>query len=153
MNQSVVQLDEISTEIIQVRMQDIENKNTFTSELMEALNQAFAYIEQNQQYKVVVLTGYGHYFASGGTKQGLLDIYEKRVKFTDTNIYRLPLDCSLPVISAMQGHGIGGGLFLDYLPILLSWASIVFMLQTLSAMALLQVWERHSSHQKNLAAC
>ena len=35
------------------------------------------------------------------------------------NIYRLALDCRIPVIAAMQGHGIGGGfalgLFADFI--------------------------------------
>jgi polyketide biosynthesis enoyl-CoA hydratase PksI len=47
-----------------------------------------------------------------------LAIHEGKVKFTDTKIYSLALDCRIPVIAAMQGHGIGGGfvlgLFADF---------------------------------------
>ncbi|MCP4156932.1 MAG: hypothetical protein GY757_54975, partial [bacterium] len=59
--------------------------------------------------KVVVLTGYDTYFASGGTKDGLLAIQEGKAKFTDTRIYFIALECDIPVIAAMQGHGIGAG--------------------------------------------
>ena len=56
----------------------------------------------------------------------MLKIYEGKDKFTDINIYSLALDCPLPVISAMQGHGIRGGfvmgLFADF--VILSRESI-----------------------------
>jgi polyketide biosynthesis enoyl-CoA hydratase PksI len=38
-----------------------------------------------------------------------LAIYEGKERFSDTNLYSLALECRIPVISAMQGHGIGGG--------------------------------------------
>lgn len=114
----VVQLREISPFIIQITMQDRVNKNTFSNELITGLMDAFAAINASDQYKAVVLTGYDSYFASGGTQEGLLAIYEGKAKFTDGNIYSLALDCPIPVISAMQGHGIGGGfvmgLFSDF---------------------------------------
>lgn len=63
-------------------------------------------------------TGYDSYFASGGTQEGLLAIHDGKAKFNDLNIYSLALDCPIPVIAAMQGHGIGGGfvmgLFADF---------------------------------------
>lgn len=66
----------------------------------------------------MILTGYGHYFASGGTQEGLLRIQQGITKFTEDRMYSLALECDIPVISAMQGHGIGGGfvmgLFSDF---------------------------------------
>lgn len=118
MTESVVALHEIEAGIVQVTMQDRVNKNTFSNELMVGLIRAFESIKADPRCKVVIITGYDSYFASGGTKEGLLDIYEGRMKFTDANIYSLALECKVPVISAMQGHGIGGGfvmgLFSDF---------------------------------------
>ncbi|QOS80425.1 enoyl-CoA hydratase/isomerase family protein [Paenibacillus sp. JNUCC31] len=115
----VVQMQEISPFVVQITMQDRVNKNTFSDELIKGLIDAFATISASNQYKAVVLTGYDSYFASGGTQEGLLAIYEGRARFTDGNIYSLALDCPIPVISAMQGHGIGGGfvmgLFSDFI--------------------------------------
>ena len=90
-------------------MQDRSHKNTFSEELMQGLIRSFRSIETNSDYKVVILTGYDNYFASGGTKEGLLALQEGKIRFTDMKIYNLPLDCRIPVIAAMQGHGIGGG--------------------------------------------
>ncbi|MER5948444.1 beta-ketoacyl synthase N-terminal-like domain-containing protein [Streptomyces sp. NPDC001904] len=92
-----------------VVMEDRTHKNTFTPALVSGLSRAFAEIDADERARVVVLTGYDSYFASGGTKEGLLAIQEGRVKFTDLGVYHLPLDCRLPVVAAMQGHGIGAG--------------------------------------------
>jgi polyketide biosynthesis enoyl-CoA hydratase PksI len=116
MTQPVVSLHEVDPYIIQITMQDRIHKNTFTLELLQGLIQSFQSIQADSSYKVVILTGYDNYFASGGTQEGLLDIFKGNAKFTYTddtgkniNIYSLALDCKIPVIAAMQGHGIGGG--------------------------------------------
>lgn len=109
MADSVVELQELGPGIIQVRMQDRVNKNTFSPELIRDLNAAFKSINEAPDCKVVILTGYDSYFASGGTQQGLVALQEGQAKFTDVSHYTLPLYCNVPVISAMQGHGIGGG--------------------------------------------
>jgi acyl transferase domain-containing protein/enoyl-CoA hydratase/carnithine racemase/acyl carrier protein len=92
-----------------VKMEDREAKNMFSEALIEGLREAFEHIEQTPAYKVVILTGYDNYFASGGDKESLLAIQQGRAKFTDVKIFQAPLDCKLPVIAAMQGHGIGAG--------------------------------------------
>jgi polyketide biosynthesis enoyl-CoA hydratase PksI len=126
MSDQVIELKEIKAGIIQIKMQDKVNKNTFSIALIEGLVDAFETIKTQTHYKVVILTGYDSYFASGGTQEGLLSLSEGKTKFTDTNIYSLALHCPIPVISAMQGHGIGGGfamgLFADF--IILSRESI-----------------------------
>jgi len=120
MTENVVSLNEVEPDIVQVTMHDRVYKNTFSKKMTNGLIQSFEKIKENTKYKVVILTGYDSYFASGGTQEGLLAIYEGKAKFTDTgkNIYSLALDCKIPVIAAMQGHGIGGGfalgLFADF---------------------------------------
>lgn len=107
---SVVSEIAVTDAIVKIVMHERKGKNTFTEQLLQELGEVFARIEANKNYKVVVLTGYDSYFASGGTKESLLEINRGEMKFTDVNTYRLALDCSIPVIAAMQGHGIGGGL-------------------------------------------
>lgn len=118
MTDDVIELTEVEPGIVCLRMQDRVHKNTFTHELSAALIRSFATIAANATYKVVILTGYDTYFASGGTQEDLLALQEGRGKFSDNNIYGLALECEIPVISAMQGHGIGGGfvmgLFADF---------------------------------------
>lgn len=118
MTEPVVDLKEVDKGIVQLTMQDRAHKNTFSAELIRGLNEAFTAIQAHPNYKAVILTGYESYFATGGTQEGLISLYEGKAKFTDTSLYSLPLECRIPVISAMQGHGIGGGfvfgLFADF---------------------------------------
>ncbi len=113
-----VGLSEVEPGIVQLTMQDRANKNTFSKELIIGLIDAFKTIASYDHCKVVILTGYDNYFASGGTQEGLLAIYKNETTFSEVNFYSLALDCNVPVISAMQGHGIGGGfvmgLFADF---------------------------------------
>src|SRR5690606_32652185 len=85
---------------------------TFTAGVIEGLERAFVAIAERKDLKVVVLHGYDNYFCCGGTKEELLGIHEGRIAFSDRPFYELPLRCELPVIAAMQGHALGGGLVL-----------------------------------------
>jgi len=115
---SVIDIREVDRFIVQVTMQDRAHKNQFSSDLVAGLIESFAAIKKNQTWKAVILTGYDTYFACGGTRETLLRFTEGRGAFTDKSLYSLALDCDLPVIAAMQGHGIGGGfvfgLFADF---------------------------------------
>lgn len=106
---SVVDVREVDGGVVLLTMQDRVAKNGFSSPLIAALRRAYADIAACDRFKVVVLTGYDTYFATGGTKENLLALSEGAGRFTDVNVYSLALDCPIPVVSAMQGHAIGGG--------------------------------------------
>lgn len=110
--EKAVDLQFVAPHVLQIRMQDRVSKNTFSEAITEGLMEAFAEVERQPDCKVVVLTGYDSYFASGGTQEQLLNLSDGRGAFTDRALYSLPLQCPVPVISAMQGHGIGGGFVL-----------------------------------------
>ncbi len=107
-----VDLQFVAPHVVQITMQDRVGKNTFSEAITQGLMDAFAEVERLPDCKAVVLTGYDSYFASGGTQEQLLNLSDGRGAFTDRALYGLPLHCSVPVISAMQGHGIGGGFVL-----------------------------------------
>jgi polyketide biosynthesis enoyl-CoA hydratase PksI len=110
----VVTVTETAPGVALVTMRDTAHKNTFTRDLLTGLGRAFSQVQADERYKVLVLTGYGNYFCSGGTREALLDIQAGNSTFLTSdgqpNVYSMPLDCPIPVISAMQGHAIGGGL-------------------------------------------
>ncbi len=95
--------------VVVVKMEDRQAKNMFSDAFMAGMEEAFAHIERTPGYKAVVLTGYDNYFASGGTKDSLLAIQGGQVSFTDHRVFESARKCRLPVIAAMQGHGIGAG--------------------------------------------
>lgn len=112
MSEQIVEIIEIDDGIAVIKMQDKANRNTFSNDLISGLTEAFANIGQRTDIKAVILTGYDSYFSSGGTQEGLRDLFEGKYKFTDKDLYSLALNCPVPVIAAMQGHGIGGGFVL-----------------------------------------
>jgi len=122
-----VDLREVEDGIVEVVMQDRANKNTFSNALIQGLSEAFDAIRSTGRYKAAILTGYDNYFASGGTQESLLYLSEGKGTFAEiaegnsrngVSLYSLALNCPIPVISAMQGHGVGGGfvmgLFADF---------------------------------------
>lgn len=108
---SVVKLD-IRDSIAVIAMEERVYKNTFSEAFISGLEHAFSQISLNPEAKVVVLHGYDNYFCAGGTKEELVGIYRGELQFTDMKLYELLLRCEVPVIAAMQGHAIGGGLAL-----------------------------------------
>jgi polyketide biosynthesis enoyl-CoA hydratase PksI len=116
---AAVELSEPHPGVALVEMCAVAEKNRLSQELVEGLVRAFGDIASRDSLRVVVLTGRGGYFSAGATKEALLAIQEGHISFTDGEFYNLCLACDLPVISAMQGHGIGGGfvlgLYADYI--------------------------------------
>lgn len=104
-----VRVEEIAPGIVEIVMQDRTHKNQFSKDLVAGIQRAFAGIRADTACRAVILTGYDSYFCAGGTQDGLLALQSGRGKFTDMDIYTLPLECEVPVIAAMQGHAIGGG--------------------------------------------
>lgn len=105
----VVKFDVYQNGVVLMTLCDTQSKNTFSEALARGVEDCFEHIRRTPGYKVLVLTGFGNYFACGGTKQALLAIQEGVAKCTDSKITGLPLECEIPVIAAMQGHGIGAG--------------------------------------------
>jgi len=95
--------------VVEVRMADRDARNMFSDAFSSGMREVFARIADDPRCRVVVLTGYDNYFASGGTPETLLSIQQGREVFTDNTVFALPLFCPVPVIAAMQGHGIGAG--------------------------------------------
>lgn len=92
-----------------VTMDDHEQRNMFSPDLVEGLGQVFARIARDAQLRVVVIRGSGPWFCCGGTPASLEAIRRGEQSFTDTTVFRTLLDCEIPTIAAMNGHALGGG--------------------------------------------
>jgi len=103
-------------------MEDRAGSNTFTQALVCGLVDTLREVGQDADTRVVVLHGYGSVFCAGGTLEELVDIADGRRSFDEGEFYRLLLDCPLPVISAMQGHAMGGGLVFGLYADLAVWS-------------------------------
>lgn len=109
-NQKTIAL-EIHNGIALVRMQGKQTRNTFTEDFIRQIESAFDSINKNHTVRAVVVTGYDSVFCMGGTHDQLIDISEGKRTFADAPfLYTGFLNCRVPVISAMQGHAMGGGM-------------------------------------------
>jgi polyketide synthase PksN len=106
---SAVKLLSYSDGVAVATLSDPATKNAFSPALTQGIQELFEHIRANPTYKALVLTGYDRFFASGGTKEGLLSIHHGTARYSDAPLYELPLRCEIPVIAAMQGHAIGAG--------------------------------------------
>jgi polyketide biosynthesis enoyl-CoA hydratase PksI len=106
----VIKLRWLDGVIALIAMEDRGSKNRSSEEFMSGIDAAFRAIEANSETRVVVITGYENYFCCGGTKTELLLVASRQAKFTDFAFYDQLLRCEIPVVAAIQGHAIGGGL-------------------------------------------
>ncbi|OBY80706.1 hypothetical protein BBG47_04985 [Paenibacillus sp. KS1] len=113
MSDKTVSLQKVDTHIALIVMQDKLHRNMFSEELLTGLAEAFDAVREDKGIKVVILTGYENVFSMGGTQGQLTDIANRVNEFTKLSVvYKSALSCPVPVISAIQGHAIGGGLTL-----------------------------------------
>jgi polyketide biosynthesis enoyl-CoA hydratase PksI len=110
MTDPVVSLEEVEAGVARITLHDRHNKNMFTRELTAGLLDAYRQISEREQFRVVIVTGYDSYFSTGGTRADLLTLQEGKHYFDEVDVMRPALHCAIPVISAMQGHALGGGL-------------------------------------------
>src|SRR6478735_3949999 len=91
-------------------MHERAQRNTFSRELIRDLEETIARVSERSDVHVIVITGYDNYFCCGGTQRELLSMCDGTLEFAQFDFFDLLLRCKLPVVAAMQGHAIGGGL-------------------------------------------
>lgn len=106
----VVHLHRPDAAIAVIEMADREGRNTFTRALVAGLGDALGRIAADAAVRVVVIHGFDAIFCAGGTLEELLTLADSRATFDAHDFFRALLDCPLPVVAAMQGHALGGGL-------------------------------------------
>jgi polyketide biosynthesis enoyl-CoA hydratase PksI len=92
-----------------LKMEDPSGKNglrpLFVEDLIRGLHEA----KNNQSIKVLILAGMKDVFCSGADLETLIKLCKNEIKPVDIVLTKLLLDLPIPVISAMEGHAIGGG--------------------------------------------
>ena len=95
--------------IAHLRMQDVEKKNIFSDDFIHDLVTAVERAEEARP-KVLILSGLPDVFAAGAEKKNLMDLCDGTVHVKDLVISEKLVHASFPVIAAMEGHAMGGGL-------------------------------------------
>jgi len=91
-------------------MDDEKGRNVFSSRFVQDFLAALTAVSEEGSTKVLVVKGREDVFCGGAEKQTLLDICDGKAAVVDLVICERLLEAPFPVIAAMEGHGIGGGL-------------------------------------------
>ncbi|WP_317897849.1 polyketide synthase [Aurantibacillus circumpalustris] len=109
---SSINLTSESNGVFTLFMADAGSKNALTPEFVESLVECLHSIKLNDAIKVLVLKGLPEVFCSGADMDTLVKLCKRQLKPVDIILSKMMLDIPIPVISAMEGHAIGGGLAL-----------------------------------------
>ena len=93
-------------------MRDAPKKNALSAEMVAELESHLAAVQRRDDVKVLVVAGTEEHFSTGANRAALEEIVAGRVAPRDLWLPRLLLDVPVPVIAAMAGHALGGGLAL-----------------------------------------
>jgi len=96
--------------IATLKMNDTEGKNIFTRAFIEDLLYGPDELENVHKPKVAILQGLQDVFCGGADKQTLLDLCDGKVDMGDVLVSERLLRIPFPLIAAIEGHAVGGGL-------------------------------------------
>jgi 4-carboxy-3-alkylbut-2-enoyl-[acp] decarboxylase len=91
-------------------MEDSARKNALSTAMVRELEDRCDAIRGDDRIKAIVFRGLDDYFSTGADKNTLEEILAGRVTPRDLLLPRALLDIPVPVIAAMEGHALGGGL-------------------------------------------
>ncbi|OKI02263.1 hypothetical protein A6A06_14490 [Streptomyces sp. CB02923] len=98
--------------VARVAICDPAERNRITPRLCARLPAALHEAAAHPATRVVLLSGEPAVFCAGGTQDELLGFHAGRSTLDAEECITAPLDCPAPVVAAIRGHAIGGGLLL-----------------------------------------
>ena len=110
-------LYEVKDQIARITLNRPENRNSMTEDVLEGLGASIEEVKRDTDVRCLVITGSGKSFCAGAD-------FRAQVQRDGDDAHRLPnerslamyapflsvLDVEVPVIGALNGHAIGGGL-------------------------------------------
>jgi len=107
-----IELNVDEKSIASFKMNDVKGQNIFSEAFIKDFIETLDELEANYQPKVMILQGLESVFSGGAEKQTLMDLCDGKIVVKDLILSERLLNTEFPVIAAMQGHAMGGGLVL-----------------------------------------
>jgi polyketide biosynthesis enoyl-CoA hydratase PksI len=108
----MVRLDVDERGIATVVMADASGQNAMSEPFVRELEEALRALAGCAEARVAVLLGLPEVFSAGASREMLQAIVDGKLAPADILLPRAVLDLPVPVIAAMEGHAVGGGLAL-----------------------------------------
>jgi 4-carboxy-3-alkylbut-2-enoyl-[acp] decarboxylase len=112
MSERTVRLDVDDRGVATVTMGDAPGRNAMSEVFVHELTEALRALAACADARVAVLLGLPDVFSSGASRDVLEAILGGKLAPSDILLPRAVLDVPIPVIAAMEGHAVGGGLAL-----------------------------------------
>jgi len=97
-----------------LKMNDTKGRNIFSTEFITEFLEALEKLQLDGPPKALILCGLQDVFCGGADKKALLDLCDGKAAVRDLVICERLLEVPFPVIAAMEGHAIGGGLAVGF---------------------------------------
>ena len=110
-------LYEVDDTVAEITLNRPDNRNSMTEDVFRGLHEAVTKVQADQNLRCLIITGRGKSFCAGadfksglqrGDDTGYMPANEK--SFAMYEPFLALLDIEIPIIAAMQGHAVGGGL-------------------------------------------
>lgn len=95
-----------------LRMDDPARENRLTDEVVEGLMTHLRELASEPAVRVLLLRGRADVFCAGGTAELLREVVQGRRVVKDLVLPDLMLSFPVPIVGALEGHAVGGGLAL-----------------------------------------
>ncbi len=95
-----------------ITMADEANRNAFTAPFVDQLLGSLEEAAGDRDHRVILLQGLPDVWCAGAHQDLLLELAEGDLDAGDILLSKVLLDVPIPVIAAMEGHAVGGGLAL-----------------------------------------
>ncbi len=106
----MIEVIEKQSDMVIVQMNETEGPNIFTEKFVSKFIHIWQQLCKVIKPKVVILQGRSDVFCAGGAKDTLIGLTEGRISVDDLIITDFIVQAPFPVIAAMEGHAMGGGL-------------------------------------------
>ncbi|MDA3812002.1 MAG: polyketide synthase [Spirochaetaceae bacterium] len=98
--------------IAHLKMNDVKNQNIFSNDFIKGFLSAMDELEANYKPHAMILSGLETVFCAGAEKETLIDLSNGKIDVKDLLMSERLINTEFPIITAMEGHAMGGGLVL-----------------------------------------